>query len=165
MTTTWEIETQAIPKFFDDHKAYFLDAMLYSGSHYICDLFNRAFKMHFDNKRINHLITYSPNEFYDDVEFYNENDRLLFIEIPSPRKSELSYNIYVKYYFIPYRINANKIEIFDMFGIDTVKDTDIGFIIWYKDAQHLMSNLRLPTSINNREEIVKFMYEYIFSRI
>lgn len=56
-------------------------------------------------------------------------------------------------------------EIFDMFGIDTVKNIDVSFIIWYKNAQHMMSNIKLPVNVNNRNELINFMSEYIFSRI
>ena len=52
-----------------------------------------------------------------------------------------------------------------MLGIDTIKDRDVGFIIWYKNSQHLMSNLQLPVSVNNRNDLIKFMSKYIFERI
>lgn len=165
MTVTWELETQTIPNFFDNNRAKFFEGMFLENNHYICDLFNQGFKFHYTTGRLKQVIEYQPTDFYCALKNVNETDRIIYIELPKPKISDFSYNFYAKYYFIPYRIKNNTIEIFDMFGIDTVKDTDLGFIIRYKDAQHLMSNLKLPVDINNRADIVDFMSEYIFDRI
>ena len=165
MTATWEIETQIIPQFFDINRGYFLEGLLCEGRDFLCDNFNCAFEAYYEKKKIKEKIIYSSSEFYVNVKIYGDSDRMVCIELPQPRKSDFSYNMYVKYYFIPYRVKKDGIEIFDIYGIDTVKNMDVGFIVWYKDAQHLMSNIKLPVSVNNRDKLIKFMYEYIFTRI
>lgn len=165
MTATWEIETQIIPQFFDEIKGYFLEEVLSDGRNFICNSFNNAFEVYYNSKRTEEKITYEPCEFYVTLRAYGNADRMIYIELPEPRKSDFSYNMYVKCYCIPYRLKKDSIEIFDMYGIDTVRNMDVGFIVWYKDAQHLMSNLKLPISVDNREELIKFMHEYIFTRI
>lgn len=165
MTATWEIETQIIPQFFDKNKGHFLEGLLSEGCNFICDSFNDAFEAYYENGNLNEKIKYEPYEFYITIRAYSDIDRMIYIELPEPRKSDFSYNVYVKCYCIPYRIKEDGIKIFDMFGIDTVKNMNAGFIVWYKDAQHLMSNLKLPVSVDNREELIKFMHEYIFTRI
>ena len=121
--------------------------------------------MCFDEGKLKTPIEYVPREFYSTAKSINKTDRLIYIELPQPRKTDFSYNMYVKAYFIPYRIKKNGIEIYDMYGIDTVKIIDTGFIILYKDSQHLLSNLKLPVSVNDRDNLIKFMSEYIFDRI
>lgn len=165
MTVTWEIETQIIPQFFDKNRGYLLEGLLAEGRDFFCDNFNGAFEVYYENGEIKEKIKYEPYEFYVTAKTYGNINRMIYIELPEPRKSDFSYNMYTKCYCIPYRLKNDGIEIFDMYGIDTVKDIDVGFIIWYKDAQHLMSNLKLPVSIDNREELINFMHEYIFSRL
>ena len=165
MTATWEIETQIIPQFFDINRGYFLEGLLCEGRDFLCDNFNCAFEAYYENGKIKEKIIYSSSEFYVNVKIYGDSDRMVCIELPQPRKSDFSYNMYVKYYFIPYRVKKDGIEIFDIYGIDIVKNMNVGFIVWYKDAQHLMSNIKLPVSVNNRDKLIKFMYEYIFTRI
>lgn len=165
MTATWEIETQIIPQFFDKNRGFILESLLLKGCDFICDNFNRAFETYFENGDLNQKIKYAPNEFYVTVKAYDDTHRIIYIELPKPRKSDFTYDFYVKSYFIPYCINENGIKIFDLFGIDTINDTNIGFIVRYIDAQHMISNLRLPISPHNRADIIKFMSKYIFERI
>lgn len=165
MTATWEIETQLLPQYFNENKGSFFEQLLSSGTDFICDLFNSGFESYYEHGRLNNHIKYQSNEFCIEIRLCNDTDRLLCIELPPPRNSDFTYNMYVKHYFIPYRIDRSIIKVFDMFGIDTVKNIDIGFIIWYKNAQHMMSNIKLPISVNNKNDLINFMCEYIFDRI
>lgn len=165
MTETWEIETQIIPSYINENKGIFFEKIFLHSADYFCEIFNAAFRMSLDEGKLKRSIEYDPCEFYCFIEQVNETERLIYIELPLPRKSDFSYNMYVKAYFIPYRIRKNGIEIYDMFGVDTVKDIDTSFIIWYKNSQHLMSNLKLPVNVEDRKNLIKFMSEYIFNRI
>lgn len=165
MTATWEIETQIIPSYINENKGNFFEEIFSYGTDYFCEIFNAAFRMSFDEGKLKAPIEYEPCEFYSTAKPINETERLIYIELPEPRKSDFSYNMYVKAYFISYRLKKNGIEIYDMFGVDTVKDMNVGFIIWYKDSQHLMSNLNLPVDIDDRKNLIKFMSKYIFNRI
>ncbi len=165
MTATWEIETQFLPYYFNESKGAFFEQILSNGSDFLCDIFNSSFEFHYEQGNLREPITYNANEFYLTAKRYNDIDRLLYIELPEPRKSDFTYNMYVKCYCIPYRVKKDGIQIFDMYGIDAVRDIDVGFIIWYKNAQHMMSNLKLPVSVDNRNELVDFMGKYIFKRL
>ncbi len=163
MTITWEIESQIIPRFFNENKGYTFENFFSLSNEFVCNIFNNAFELFAD--KLKTPIQYSPDEFNSHARQINETDRIIYIELPKPRKSDFSYNVYAKYYFIPYRLKANGVEIFDMFGIDAIKDTNNGLIIWYKDSQHLISNIALPVNINDKEKIIEFMSKYIFERI
>ena len=165
MTATWEIETQIIPAYINEHKGKNIEKVFLHSADYFCEIFNAAFRMSLDDGKLKVPIEYNPCEFYCTVEQVNEIEKMIYIELPQPRKSDFLYDMYVKAYFIPYRIRSNGIEIYDMYGIDTVKDIDTGFIVWYKNSQHLMSNLKLPVSVNSRDDLIGFMSEYIFDRI
>lgn len=165
MTATWETETQFLPHYFNDNKGAFFEQIISNGVNYICDIFNSSFEFHYEQGNLQEPIIYNSNEFYITVKCYNDTDRLIYIELPEPRKSDFLYNMYVKCYCIPYRTKKDSIQIFDMYGVDTVRNIDVGFIIWYKNAQHMISNMKLPVSVNNREELLKFMENYIFERI
>lgn len=164
MTLTWKIETQVIPEFFDKNRGNFLELMFIYGTNYFCDIFNAAFEMNFDKKELKKPIKYKSSEFDVSVQPINDTDKVLCIELPKPRACDFNYDLYVKYYFIPYRVKKCGIEIYDLFGIDVIKNVDAGFIIWYKDSQHMMSNLKLPVSVNDTEGIIKFMSKYIFEK-
>ena len=165
MTATWEIETQIIPQFLNENKGRFFEDLYSDGTDFFCRIFNSAFRVFYDDGKLKSTIQYEPYEFYITAKLINETDRIIYIELPEPRKSDFSYDMYVKAYFIPYRIKENGIEIFDAFGIDAIKDMDTGLIIWYKDSQHMISNLKLPVSVNDRDGLILFMSEYIFDRI
>ncbi len=165
MTATWKIETQNIPRFLNENKGVFFEKVFMHGTSCFCDIFNASFKTYYDIGELKEPIQYAINEFHITAVQINQTNRLIYIELPKPRVSDFSYNMYVKAYFIPYRIKKNGIEIYDLFGIDTIKDTDIGLIVCYKGSQHMISNLKLPVSVNNREELIEFMSQYIFERI
>lgn len=139
--------------------------MFSCGTEYFCDIFNAAFEALYDKSRLKSPIHYEVSEIYSIAKEISESERLIYIELPKPRESDFSYDMYVKAYFIPYRIKENGIEIFDIFGIDAIKGMDTGLIIWYKDSQHMISNLKLPVSVNDRHGLIEFMGEYIFDRI
>ena len=166
MTATWEIETQVIPPFFNINRGYFLEGLLLESRKFFCDNFNEAFETFFEIGKISEKIVYDQSEFY--ISIHNVkgySDKLMYIELPEPRHCDFTYNMYVKCYFIPYRLKGGNIEIFDMFGIDAVRGADAGLIVWYKDGQHMISNLKLPVSVNARNDLIGFMSKYIFERI
>ena len=166
MTCTWEIESQILPKFMHSQKEYFLTNTLIGQGEFICESFNTMFNMFFEYGRLKQKIVYEPNEFFISLhEIKDEKEMLLYIELPPPRDCDFSYNVYVKCYFIPFRFSNDKLEVFDTFGIDAVKDMDVGFIIRYMNGQHMMSTMNLPVNPHDRVELISFMSKYIFERV
>ena len=165
MSATWEIETQIIPSFINENKGFIYENMIFYSEKFFCNIFNAAFKLSLESGKLKNPIEYEPCEFFCSIESYSETEKLIYVELPLPRFSDFSYDMYVKAYFIPYRIKSNGIEMYDIFGVDTIKDKNSGLIIWYKDSQHLVCGLKLPVSVNDSKKLVEFMAEYIFNRI
>ncbi len=165
MTTTWKIETKVIPEFFDDDRTKFFEEIIANKEDFLRDVFNKAFELFCTDKKIKKKIKYKSSDFLCSIIKINETDKIIYIELPPPKKCDFSYEFYVKSYFIPYRVEKNTIEIYDMFGVDTIKNKDVGFIVRYINSQHMMSNLPLPVNVHNRADLILFMSEYIFDRI
>ena len=52
MTATWEIETQIIPKLFNENRAEFFEGIFSQRNIFVCDVFNHLFKKHFNEGRL-----------------------------------------------------------------------------------------------------------------
>lgn len=163
MTTTWKVQTQVFPQIFNDSRCEILENSLIMKSQYICELFNNIFELEYDEGNLKEKIEYSSDEFAATVIYGENNNRIFFIEMPEPRQSDFSYSLFTKYYCIPYTFKENRIEILDLYAVEKIKNTQVSLIVFYKDAKHLVSNLRMPVNVEDKENVMDFMCEYIFS--
>lgn len=162
MTSTWKIQTQIFPLIFNNRRGEFVENILIDKSGFICNLYNDLFHDEYIDGNLKERIQYSRDEF-DVTIVYDDNDkRMIFIEVPEPRSSDFSYSLFTKYYCIPYRVKENGIEVYELYGVETIKGTKNNLLVFYKDAQHLISNLSAPCKIDDKDKFKNFMYEYVF---
>lgn len=162
MTATWKIQTQRLPLIFNENRGEFVENILINKSRFFCGLYNDLFKEQYALGKLKKKIQYKKDEFDITIVHGNDDKKMIFIEIPEPKKSDFSYNLFTKYYCIPYRIKENRIEIYELYGVETIKGTTNNLLVFYKDAQHLISNLCAPYKIDEKNNFKDFMYAYVF---
>ena len=155
----FNIEHYTMPQLFYYDKANFFMGTAY-GKGFMHETFNTFYDEAYKEGVIKKRRKFKAEEFILSEISYDENHRIMCVELPKPKKSDGA-NSYLYSYYISFLEYKDKIEILDIYGIQKQLGTDThGVVLSFSEKE---DDVRFRGLIKtDRKSIVEYMYKVAF---
>lgn len=155
----FNIEHYTMPQVFYYDKANFFMGAVYDKG-FIHQTFNVFFEEAYKKGALKNKRKFTAKEIKLSEISYNDEQKILFIELPKPKKTDNAMR-YLKTYCISFFETKERIEILDIYGIQKIPNQNEAVIVisFVKDDDKIIFRGILE---DNKSAIVKYMYKVAF---